>query len=80
MVHSARRISSARLLRANLEVYLKHAPDGFLEELQLKPTLRGAGEYFDRRNHLLDKITGELKMGNETTLLSWLAHFDGSYA
>jgi hypothetical protein len=80
VVHSARRIASARLLCANLEVYLKHALDGFLDELHLKPTLRSAGEYFDRRNHLLDKMISELKVGNETTLLSWLARLDANYA
>ncbi|MDR8093258.1 hypothetical protein KPB05_38015 [Burkholderia gladioli] len=75
IVHSARRIGSARLLCANLEVYLHAALDGFLHELQLQTTLRNASEYFDRRAHLLSKILKQLKGGDEEQLLVWLAHF-----
>ncbi|WP_321867350.1 hypothetical protein [Paraburkholderia tropica] len=72
VVHSARRIGSARLLCANLEVYLKYALDGFLGELQLQPTLKSANEYFDRRVHTLNRILKELEASKEDRLLAWL--------
>ncbi|MCG5077110.1 hypothetical protein [Paraburkholderia tagetis] len=79
VVHSARRIGSARLLCANLEVYLKYALDGFLVELQVQPTLKSANEYFDRRAHTLNRILGELEANKEGRLLTWLAQSDEGF-
>lgn len=76
IVHSAQRVVDATLLCANLEFYLKTVLTSFLEALHRHPTLRSPREFFDRQEHALREITGELKSQKREMLVAMLTNRD----
>lgn len=76
IVHSAQRVVDATLLCANLEFYLKTVLTSFLEALHRHPTLRSPREFFDRQEHALREIIGELNSQKREMLVAMLTNRD----
>lgn len=80
IVHSGQRMVDATLLCANLEFYLKTVLATFLEALHRHPTLSSAREFFDRQEHALQRVRGELASNQNRLLISMLAYRDAAIA
>ncbi|CTP92702.1 MULTISPECIES: hypothetical protein [Xanthomonas] len=61
IVHSAQPVAMVGLLCANLEYYLRMTLNSMLQAFHEIPTMRGPGEFFERKKYLYRQLLSELE-------------------
>jgi hypothetical protein len=74
IVHSGQQVVMAGLLCANLEYYLRMTLKSMLRAFQEVSTMKGAGEFFERRKHQYDRVMKQLdgQRGSDALLIETL--------